>query len=571
MNKQEIAQILKDIGLLLELIEDQPFKSRAYYNGARIVELVEEDLQELVAENKLVKLRGIGKALAEKITELVVTGKSSYYEELKAQIPSGVLDLLRVPGLGPKKVRVLYQELQITNLRQLEYACKENRLVTLPGFGEKTQEKVLKGIDFLKTFQGHYYYAEAYSLALEVLELLRDNPGVEKADLAGSLRRSKEIVKDLDFVACGNNPGQIIADFCREPRIREVIAQGESKASVLWDTGIQIDLRAVEPSLYPFVLHHFTGSKEHNTALRHLAKSRGYKLNEYGLFSGEERVSCASETELFRALDLNYIPPELRENRGEIEAAEQGPLPNLVEVKDIQGVFHVHSLYSDGKNSLEELIVETIRKGYSYLGISDHSQSAFYARGLKAADISRQQEEIEKLREKYPQIKIFAGIEADIKPDGALDYPDDILQSFDFVIASVHSHFKMTEEAMTARIVKAMSHPAVTMLGHPTGRILLAREGYPVNMAQVLETAKENQVIMELNASPARLDLDWRYLKEAKERGILISINPDAHRLEELDDIKYGVAVARKGWLTKEDVFNCYSATQADKYLKDKK
>lgn len=571
MNKHEIAQVLNDIGLLLELLEDKPFKSRAYYNGARILELVEEDLQRLVEENRLENLRGIGQALTEKITELVVTGKSSYYEELKAQIPDGVLNLLRVPGLGPKKVRVLYKQLHITNLRQLEYACKENRLVTIPGFGEKTQDKILKGIDFAKTFQGHYYYAEVHSLALNILELLRENPAVKKADLAGSMRRSKEIVKDLDFVACGDNPGLIIADFCKLPQVQEVIAQGESKASVLWDTGIQIDLRAVESQLYPFVLHHFTGSKEHNTALRHLAKSKGYKLNEYGLFSGEERLSCSSEKELFAALDLSYIPPELRENRGEIEAAGRGPFPELVEVKDIQGVFHVHSQYSDGKNSLEELIIAAINRGYSYLGISDHSQSAFYARGLKAADIYRQQEEIKQLRKKYPQIKIFGGIEADIKPNGSLDYPDDILQEFDFVIASVHSHFKMTEENMTARIVQAMSHPAVTMLGHPTGRILLAREAYPVNMAKILETAREKKVIIELNASPARLDLDWRYLRKAKEMGIVISINPDAHRLEELADIKYGVAVARKGWLTKKDVFNCLPALRVEKYLKTKK
>ncbi len=570
MKKNEVAGILEEIGILLEIKEDNPFKSRAYINGARIVLNLEEDLETLVSENRLTAISGIGQALSGKITEYVRTGKLQYYEELKASIPAGLMEMLRVPGLGPKKVRILYEKLGITNLRSLEYACKENRLVELPGFGVKTQEKVLAGIEYLKTFQGQYYYAEALGLAWTALEPLRQHPGVTEASLAGSIRRAKEVVGDIDLVAAAENTAEITGFFSELPQVREVVSCGETMTSVLLDSGIRADLRVVKPREYPYALHHFTGSKEHNTALRRLAKEKGLKINEYGLFSGEELIPCHTEKELYAALGLNYIPPELRENTGEIEAAQHGPLPELLKVGDIKGIFHLHTTYSDGSNSIAEMVEEALRYGYEYIGISDHSQTAAYAGGLKAADIRRQHEEIRRLREVYPKIAICFGIESDIRFDGALDYPDDLLADFDFVIASVHSQFRMTEEDMTKRIVKAMSHPAVTMLGHATGRILLAREGYPVNIEVILKTALEHGVIMELNASPARLDLDWRHLKKAKEMGVLISINPDAHRIEEINDINYGIAVARKGWLAKEDVFNCYPVNWVSEYLAKK-
>lgn len=568
MNKFEVARILQEIALLLELKGENPYKTRAYANAARTIELLQEDIEEVVKNGRLQEIRGIGAALQEKIEEMILTDKSGYYEELKASIPPGVLEMLRVPGLGPKKMNVLYQKLGITSMRELEYACKENRLVDLPGFGAKTQHKVLMGIEYLKSFQGQFYYAEAYYQALLLLKLLRENPLVIKADLAGSIRRAKEVVKDIDLVAAGKEPKAIIGEFIRLEGVREVLNKGDTKASIRLESGIEVDLLVVLPQEYAYALHHFTGSKEHNMALRKLAKEKGLKLNEYGLFKGEDKIICQSEEELFKALSLNYIPPELREKNGEIEAALEGALPPLIEFEDVQGIFHVHTNYSDGDNSLEEMVTASIKKGYGYLGISDHSQSAFYARGLKIEEVLKQQQEIKKLQEKYPEITIFSGIEADIKADGSLDYPDEILASFDFVIASVHSHFRMKEEEMTERIIRAMSHPAVTMIGHLTGRILLARQGYAVNVEKVLEKAREYGTIMELNASPARLDLDWRYLKQAKDLGILISINPDAHRIEELDDVFYGVAVARKGWLTKKDVFNCQNVKWVKEYLK---
>lgn len=571
MNKIEVGRILNEIGLLLELKEDSPFKTRAYYNGARIVEQLQEDLGQLVKEKRLADTPGIGKALSEKITELVETGRLPYYEELKSSVDPGLLDILRVPGLGPKKVRILHANLGITNLGQLEYACKENRLVGLPGFGGKTQGKVLMGIEYLKSMRGQFYYAEALGHGQEVLAYLESYPGVAVSAVAGSLRRRKEIVKDIDLVAAGEDGPGIIDYFCSFPGIKETISRGDTKAAVLLESGIQVDLRVVMEDQFPYVFHHFTGSKEHNASLRQYAKGLGLKINEYGLFRGEEKITCHSEEEFFTALGLQYIPAELREDYGEIEAAQKGQIPTLVKPQDIQGIFHVHTSYSDGTHSLEEMVKEAINLGYHYIGISDHSQTAFYAHGLKEDSLQRQWEEIEILRERYPQIEIIAGIESDIKIDGSLDYRSSILERFDFVIASVHSHFRMSREDMTNRIIAALSNPVVTMLGHPTGRILLAREGYPLNMDKILEKAREKNVILELNASPARLDLDWRYLKRAKEMGILISINPDAHRIQELQDTVFGVAVARKGWLTREDVFNCFPVHRVKSYLKSHK
>lgn len=571
MNKQQVAQVFHEIALLLELKGDNPFKIRAYSNGARIIELLSEDLETLVKEKRLQEVKGIGSALAEKISELVTTGNLSFYTELQASVPMELLEILKVPGLGPKKVQQLSEKLGISNLRELEYAVKENRLVDLPGFGAKSQAKVAMGIDYLKSFQGQYYYAEVLPQALELLAKLTNHSGVSQGALAGSLRRAKEVVKDIDLVVATEQPGEIASYFAQLPGVKEIIGRGETKASIILENGLQVDLRVVTGADFVYTLHHFTGSKEHNTALRHLAKAQGIKINEYGLFKDEVKILCQSEEEIYRALGLQYIPPELREGSGEIEAAQVGSLPQLLTTADIQGVFHIHTNMSDGDHSAEEMLEAAIQLGYKYIGISDHSQSAYYAHGLKEDDIKRQQEQLSQLREKYPQITIYAGIESDIKADGSLDYSEEVLASFDFVIASIHSHFKLGEDEQTRRIIKAMSHPAVTMLGHPTGRILLARPGYNLRMEKILEAARDYGVIIELNASPARLDLDWRYLRRAKELGVMISINPDAHRITELSDVSYGVAVARKGWATRQDVFNCYEAEVVTEYLRKRK
>ena len=573
VEKQGTAKVLEEIGVLLELKGENPFKSRAYYSAARTIDLMgEEELEKLVREDKLKDVKGIGSAINEKLKELILTGKLTYYEELKESIPEGLSEILKVPGLGPRKVRALYDMLEITTLAELEYACRENRLVNLKGFGQKTQDNILEGIEFIRRNQGRYFYSEARRVADELVVKLKDFPALGEVSLAGSIRRFREIVKDIDLVASTDEPAKLTGFFCDLPQVAGVIAHGDTKASVELNEGINADLRVVKKGEFPYALHHFTGSKEHNTALRHRAKNMGMKINEYGLFRGEEEelVECRNETDFFAALDLDYIPPELRENYGEIEAAEAGDLPTLVEEKDIRGIFHVHTLYSDGTNTLEEVVRHCREVGYEYVGITDHSQSASYAGGLKEEDLEEQQEEIEALREKYPDIAILRGVESDIRADGSLDYPDSVLERLDFVIASVHSGLKMERSRMTERLRQALSNPRVTMLGHPTNRLLLGRDSSPLDLEKVFQAALENGVILELNASPARLDLDWRHLKKIREMGLLVSINPDAHRLENFEDTNLGVAIARKGWLEKKDIFNTRSRSEIEEYLRKK-
>ncbi len=570
--KQDVSSLLQEIARLLELKGESAFKSRAYYNAARTVELMGEDeLHRLVQEDKLKEVKGIGDALNEKLKELVLTGSLDYYEELKESIPESLLELLKIPGLGPRKVKALYDTLGITSLGELEYACRENRLVNLKGFGAKTQDNIMKGIEFIRRYQGQHYFSEAREVATGLLEEIKKFPALDRVSLAGSIRRCKELVKDIDLVASTSSPQQLVQYFTEIPTVSEVLAQGDTKVSVRLQEGINADLRVVQEKEFPCALHHFTGSKEHNTALRHHAKTMGLKINEYGLFRGEERMDCRSEEGLFQTLGLPYIPPELRENYGEIEAAKKGELPLLVEEREIRGLFHVHTYYSDGINSPEEIIKACQKAGFEYVGISDHSQSAFYAGGLKEDDLQRQLEEIEALREKYPGLAIFKGVEADIKADGSLDYSDELLERLDFVIASVHSGLGMSGERMTERLLRALSHPRVTMLGHPTGRLLLGREGYFLDLEKIFRKAQENKVIMELNASPLRLDLDWMHLKRAKEMGLLVSINPDAHRIEDFQHTHFGVAIARKGWLEKKDVFNTRSREEVEEFLQNRK
>jgi len=558
MDKKEIANILNNIGLLLELKGENPFKSRAYYNAARIIELLDEDIEILVKENKLKDVKGIGEAINKKITELVLTGKMKYYEDLKVSIPEGLVEMLKIPGLGPKKIKTVYEKLNITTIRELEYACIENRLVDLPGFGEKTQKKILEGIQFVKQFSGQHLYAEAYTEALKLKEYLDMSKTALVTEIAGSLRRKKEIVKDIDILAAASDSSKVMEAFVNYPEVKEAIEKGDTKTSVILNSGINADLRVVAEKEFPYALHHFTGSKEHNTAMRHRAKQMGIKMNEYGLFKGDKLIECKSEEEIFNKLGLLYIPPELRENMGEIEAAEKGELPKLIEEKDIKGVFHVHTTYSDGANTLVEMVEAARKLGYKYIGITDHSKSAFDAGGLKEEDLVKQWEEIDKLNKKYNDIVIFKGIESDVLSDGSLDYEEEILKKFDFVIASIHSNFRMSKEDMTKRIIKAIENKYTTIIGHVTGRILLERDIYEIDVYEVIEAAGHYGKIIEINTNPYRLDLDWRYVKHAKEKGVKLAICPDAHGVEGLNDIKYGVGIARKGWLEAKDVINTY-------------
>lgn len=567
MDKREISRILEEIGLMLELKGDNPFKIRAYANGARILETLEGDLNDYIEDGKIVGVKGIGEALSDKIIELYETGRLEFYENLKNSIPPGLFDILKIQGIGPKKVKILYEKLGIESLGELEYACKENRLVELDGFGEKTQSKILKGIQDIKKYTGQYLYGYVIEDAESIRNKLLQSPLVKRCEIAGSLRRKKEVVKDIDILASSDEPLKLMDYFTTFEEIDEVISKGETKTSVRLKLGIMVDLRVVEDYQFPYALHHFTGSKEHNTALRHRAKALGIKLNEYGLFRGDDLITCKDEAEIFRALGLDNIPPELRENMGEIEAAEKGKLPELVDTRDLKGVLHIHTRYSDGSSDIAQMADVARRMGFSYIGISDHSRSAFYARGLKEDDIKRQIEEIDQYNAKHKDFKIFKGIESDILPDGSLDYDDRILSMFDFVIASIHSNMSMEREKMTERIINSVKNRYTTILGHMTARILLAREACDMDVYAVLDAAAENNTIIEINSDPQRLDLDWRYMKYAKSKGVKFAINPDAHSVEGLKNVVFGIGIARKGWLAARDIVNCMSFKELGDYF----
>jgi len=564
---KDVIRILEEIGVLLELKGESPFKSIAYANAARRLESLDEDLDALVSRGGLTSIKGIGEALSRKITELVTTGRLEYYEKLKASVPPGHLEMLRIPGLGPKKIRALHEKLSIETLGELEYACMENRLVELPGFGARTQEKILAGIEHLKRYRERRLCSEALAAAEPLLAKLQGHPGVVEASMAGSLRRGNETVKDIDLVAAANDPEALSSWFASQPDVESVIARGATKVSVFLKAGINADLRIVSPREYPFALHHFTGSKEHNVAMRGRAKQLGIKMNEYGLFRDDALLTCRSEQEVFAALGLAWVPPELRENTGELEAAETGVMPSLVEMKDIRGIFHIHTTASDGASTLEALVAAAKRMGLEYIGITDHSESAFYAGGLTPEDVRKQHRAIDALNRRDPAFRIFKGIEADILPDGRLDYDEATLGSFDFVIAAVHSHFGMSGEEMTRRILRALENRRTTILAHPTGRLLLAREPYALDLERVIDAAAALGKVIELNANPHRLDLDWRYCKYAKRQGARIAVNPDAHHVEGLADMRYGLSIARKGWLEAPDIINCMGLEEMTTFL----
>jgi DNA polymerase (family 10) len=564
--KEEIIAILDELALLLEMKGENPFKSRAYANAARSLAALDDDLDRLVGEGRLATIKGVGEAISKKIAELAVTGALKYYDDLKATIPAGHFEMLKIPGLGPKKIHNLYEKLGIETMGELEYACLENRLLDLPGFGSKTQKKILAGIDALKHYRERRLYAEVIAVATELKRFLAAQRGVVAADIAGSLRRGNEVVKDIDLLAATDEHLSLADAFASLP-VASVIARGDTKVSVTLQGGINTDLRIVSPSQYPYALHHFTGSREHNTALRGRAKRLGLKMNEYGLFREEENLLCRSETDIFAALGLAYIPPEIRENMGEIEAAAAGQLPRLVEAADMRGVLHIHTRASDGADSLETLVGEAKRRGYAYIGVSDHSQSAYYAGGLRPDDVRRQHEAIDNINAGAEAFHIFKGIEADILPDGSLDYDEATLARFDFVIAAVHSHFQMAEEEMTGRIIKALANPFTTILAHPTGRLLLAREPYALDIRRVIDAAAAAGKVIELNANPLRLDLDWRHCIYAKKKGVKIAVNPDLHNLAGFDYMQGGVTIARKGWMEREDCLNCMELAEISAYF----
>jgi DNA polymerase (family 10) len=578
MTKDEVAAALDEIGTLLELKGENSFRCNAYHNAARIVQQLEGDLNQLVADKKLGEVRGIGDTLQEKITTLVTTGRLPYLEDLRASIPPGVVQMLRLPGLGPKKVKALHETLKINTIEELKTACEQGVVAKQKGFGEKTQQKILEGIAFLGQVGNRVRLDLALPLGLALLAQVKEMPGVIRAEVCGSLRRRRETAKDIDILASSKNAEPIMDAFVKLPEVVQVVAHGPTKSSIVAQMHIygekvtlNADLRVVEDKEFAYGLLYFTGSKEHNIRLRQRAIDRGLTLNEYALASEKKSIPAKTEADIYKALGLEYVPPEMREDTGEIELAEAKKIPTLVEERDIRGVFHNHTTYSDGTASLEQMALATKQLGLEYFGVGDHSQSLTIARGLPPNTVRKQWAEIDKLNKKLDGVTIIKGTEVDILEDGSLDYDDELLAGFDYVVASVHTHFGMPEAAMTARVCKALAHPAVTMLGHSTGRLLLRRDGYKINLDEVLKTAAKHGKMIEINAQPLRLDLDWVHVKRAKAMGIPLVINPDAHSPGELGFFREGVNVARRGWLTKDDVFNTRSLGEVMKELKRRK
>jgi DNA polymerase (family 10) len=587
MTKNEIADVLNEIATLLELQGENPFKVRAYHTGARALEAIEEaELARLIEHDELESVKGIGEALGQKIGELHRTGKLGYFEKLKAAVEPGLVAMLDIPGLGPKKIRALHDRLGIADIAALTKACQDGRVAELEGFGEKTQEKILAGIRNREAYGRRHLWWEAWTVAEPIVRGLRALPQVQRAEAAGSLRRGLETVGDIDFIVAASEVAPVVDWFVALPGVKEVTAQGETKASVRFESGLQADLRIVPGEQFAFALHHFTGSKDHNVQMRQRALARGLSLSEWGLVAAEGEgtakekveqrkggkvghIQVASERELFAQLGLHFIPPELREGLGEIEAAERGELPRLIEATDVRGAFHNHTTESDGRNTLAEMTAAAEALGWEYLGIADHSKASFQANGLDEARLLRQVAEIRALNAaKRFKTHVFAGVECDILADGRLDLDDETLARLDYVVVSVHNAFAQDEATMTRRIVKAIEHPAATMLGHATGRLLLRREGYHVDLARVIDAAIAHEVIIELNASPWRLDLDWRLWRKAAERGLRCAINPDAHDTAGLQHVAAGVNIARKGGLTREQVLTTWPLTRVQEWLR---
>ncbi len=580
MDKEKVAEVLVEIGTLLELQGENPFKTRAYGNAARTLEGLSEPLSKIVAEKRLGAIKGIGEALEQKITELVETGKLKYYEDLKASIAPGLVEMLDIPGLGPKKIQAMHKKLGVDSIAKLEAACKAGKVAELEGFGEKTQTNILEGIERKRQYASKHRLGDALAAAEPLLESLRQHPEVIRCSTAGSLRRFKEVIGDIDLLASSKKPVEVIGYFAEQPGIIKVIVKGDTKASVILEGGIQCDLRVVSDAEFPFALAYFTGSKEHNIVMRQRAIQRGLRLNEYGLFKSKEEtrdpkllVACQDEAEIFSTLDLPYVPPEIREDHGEFAAGEKGELPRLIEWTDLKGALHNHSTWSDGHNTLEEIAAHMQELGLAYWGITDHSKASFQANGLDATRLREQLKAIKQLNAKLADsgsdFRLLTGCEVDILKD-RLDHDDDLLAELDVVVASLHVPAN-NEAENTKRLIRAAESKFVHTLGHLTGRLLLEREPYPVNQQAVIDACAETGTWIELNCNPYRFDLDWRQWPYAKSKGVKCVINPDAHRNTHANYLRLGAGLARKGWLTKADVINTLPLDKLKKELAKKR
>ena len=583
MDKNQVANLLDELATLLELKEDSnPFEVRAYQNAARSINALDGDIEQLTREGKLKGVPGLGSTIIKRVEEAVETGHIALYDELVETTPPVKLEMMRIQGVGPKKINAIYNQLHVNSIPDLVEACKQDKVAALPGFGKKTQDKILQGIAFLAQHADRFLYPVAEEEASHMYQALTALPEIVRLQVAGSLRRRRETVRDIDMVvsvddSAGEEVRRKIMDvFTSQPSVQAITGKGETKSSVVLSSGMNMDLRVVNDSQFPYTLHHFTGSKEHHIPLRRRALSMNMTINDYGLFRGKEPhlelVPCKDEAEIYAALGMAYIEPELREDMGEIEAAVNDTLPVLVQGSDLRGVLHVHSTWSDGRNTIHELVETCIARGFAYLGLTDHSKTAAYAGGLDEEALRRQHQEIDRLNEEYAgRIRILKGTECDILRDGSLDYADDVLADLDFVVASIHSLFNLPPEEQTQRMLRAISNPYVDIIGHPTGRILLGREGYTLDLDAVIDAAAEHGVCIEINAHPSRLDLDWRYLHRARDKGIKIPINPDAHSIDGMDVMRYGIGIARKGWLRASDVLNTMSTDALLKFFEKRR
>lgn len=573
LSHRDVAKILYELANYMEIDGENPFRVSAYRRAAHVVENLKQPLTE-VQEN-LESIRGIGKGTAAVIREILATGEASLLQTYREKLPSGLMTLLTIPGLGPKSVKTLYQKLNISNIEQLEEAIKQRKVRQLPGFGPKTEANLLESIKRAGKRPERLLLGQALPVAEDFLASIQELAFVKKASLAGSIRRMQETVRDIDIIVATTQPEHVAAAIVSLPQVTEIENRGTTKVTVFIDAAwpLQVDVRIVTPEQFATTLHHFTGSKEHNVRIRQIAKEKGWKVSEYGVEREEsgQAATFTSEAEFFHALGLPYIPPELRQGRGETELPPRS-IPKLITEKDIRGDLHTHSQWSDGHHTIRQMAEAAKAKGYEYIAITDHSRSLVIAGGLSIEDLVRQREEIDRLNRELEGIQILAGVEMDILADGRLDYPDDVLRSLDLVIASVHSSFQQDERTMTKRILEAIENPYVDIIAHPTGRLINRREAYAVDMREIFRRAAETGTALELNASPNRLDLKDVWLKEATETyGITIAVNTDAHHMDQLHFMRYGVGMGRRGWLTPDRVMNTWSWDKLQHWLRTRK
>ncbi len=568
MSNEKIAQILYEIADLLEL-KGVEFKPRAYRRAARSIEELDKDVVVLYKDGELQEIPGVGQAIAKKVVEIVRSGDLNYLKQLREEFPAGLLQIMEVPEIGPKTTMKLYKDLRITNLHELKKAAEEHKVRELRGFGERSEETILKGIRLLEQRSGRMLLGYAYFYAKDIIDYLISTGGYRLISVAGSLRRMRETIGDVDILVGSDEPGKVMDAFTSNPKVSEVLAKGETKSSIRLKDGIQVDIRVVATESYGAALQYFTGSKEHNIALRSYAIDKGLKINEYGVFKKDtdERIASKTEEEVYASLGMETMPPEIRENRGEIKAAIDHRLPSLIELGDIKGDLHVHSTMSDGSATVEEIALEARRMGYEYVGIADHSESLKVARGVSRENLVKNIDAVRKISERMEGIRVLTGAEVEIRGDGSLDYPDNLLSDLDFVVGAVHSGFRMGEKEMTNRIVTAMSNEYLTILAHPTGRVIEQREPFQVDLDTIMDTALENQVFLEVNALPERLDLNDLNCKRAKDRGATLCIGTDAHSIPQLSYMIFGVATGRRGWLETNDVVNTLSLKKLENRL----